>query len=136
MSEVFLGVIAVATALMALVQVGLVIGAIIAAKKAAEVAVRVEQAVARVEEATKPLIAHVDDLVLDTTESIAEVRAKIDRVERQALDVLARTDRAVHRVQDYLIAPARQGVALAAGARALFGALGAPLSRAFRSTVG
>jgi ElaB/YqjD/DUF883 family membrane-anchored ribosome-binding protein len=96
-------------------------------KKATEVA-------ARVEAAARPLIDHVDDLVVDTTESIAAVRAQIDRVEQQAMDVLARTDRAVHRVQDYLIAPARQGIALAAGARALFGALGAPLSRAFRST--
>jgi hypothetical protein len=126
MSEVFLGVIAVATGLMAIVQISLLIAALIAVKKAGEVA-------ARVEAAAKPLIDHVDDLVVDTTESIAAVRAQIDRVEQQALDVLARTDRAVHRVQDYLIAPARQGIALAAGARALFGALGAPLSRAFRS---
>jgi ElaB/YqjD/DUF883 family membrane-anchored ribosome-binding protein len=127
MSEVFLGVIAVATGLMALVQIAVLIAALIAVKKATEVA-------ARVEAAARPLIDHVDDLVVDTTESIAAVRAQIDRVEQQAMDVLARTDRAVHRVQDYLIAPARQGIALAAGARALFGALGAPLSRAFRST--
>jgi ABC-type transport system involved in cytochrome bd biosynthesis fused ATPase/permease subunit len=127
MSEVFLGVIAVATGLMALVQIAVLIAALIAVKKATEVA-------ARVEAAARPLIDHVDDLVVDTTESIAAGRAQIDRVEQQAMDVLARTDRAVHRVQDYLIAPARQGIALAAGARALFGALGAPLSRAFRST--
>ena len=129
MSEVFLGVIAVATGLMALVQIGIMIGAIIAVKRVTEVA-------SRVEEAARPLIAQANDLIADTTEGIAAVRGQIDRVERQALHVLTRTDQAVHRVQDYLLAPARQGMALAAGARALFGALGGPLSRAFRSTVG
>jgi len=129
MSDTFLGLIAVAAALMALAQIAVLVFVIIAMKRAREILVRIE-------DTARPLVAHVDDLVVDATESIAAVRSQIDRVEREALNVLTRTDHAVHRVQDYLLAPARQGIALAAGARALFGAFRAPLWRAFRSTIG
>ena len=128
MNEVFLGVIAVATLVMALIQVCLVIAGIIAVKRMHEMLLRVENTV-------KPVLAHVDDLVMDATASVAAVRVQIDRVEQQAVQVLKRTDQAVQRVQDYLVAPAREGMALAAGARALFGALGEPLIRAFRSAI-
>jgi hypothetical protein len=133
MSDVYLGVIAAATLVMALVQIGVLIAGVIAVKRMHKVLVRVEDSV-------RPVLAHVDDLVVDATESIAVVRAQLDRVERQTLHVLTRTDEAVQRVQHYLVAPAREGIALAAGARALFGAfqgpLIRPLIRAFRSAVG
>jgi hypothetical protein len=129
MSEVFLGVIAVAALVMALVQLCVLVAGIIAVKRMHEVLVRVE-------DAARPVLAHVDDLVVDATASIAAVRVQIDRVEQQAVQVLKRTDQAVQRVQDYLVAPARQGLALAAGARAAFGAFRGPLIRAFRSAIG
>src|SRR5262245_50957852 len=129
MSEVFLGVIAAATLIMALVQLGVVIAGIVAFK-------RMNEVIARVEESARPMLAHVDELVVDATESLAAVRAQLDRVERQTMHLLTSTDQAVNRVQNYLLAPAKQGIALAAGARALFGAFRGPLTRAFRSTVG
>jgi predicted PurR-regulated permease PerM len=129
MSEVFLGVIAVATLVMAVIQVCVVVAGIIAVKRMQEMLVRVEDAV-------KPVIAHVDDLVTDATASVAAVRVQIDRVEQHAVQVLKRTEQTVQRVQDYLVAPAREGMALAAGARALFGAFRTPIIRAFRSAIG
>jgi len=129
MSEVFLGMIAVATLVMALIQVCLVVAGIIAVK-------RMQETLLRFEDAVKPVLAHVDDLVLDATTSVAAVRVQIDRVEQQAVQVLKRTDQAVKHVHDYLVAPAREGMALAAGARALFGAFREPLIRAFRSAIG
>ena len=128
MSEVFLGVIAVATLVMALIQVCLVIAGIIAVKRMYDMLLRVENTM-------KPVLAHVDELVMDATASVAAVRVQIDRVEQQAVQVLKRTDQAVQRVQDYLVAPAREGMALAAGARAVFGAFREPLIRAFRSAI-
>jgi len=128
MSEVFLGVIAVATLVMALIQVCLVIAGIIAVKRMYDMLLRVENTM-------KPVLAHVDELVMDATASVAAVRVQIDRVEQQAVQVLKRTDQAVQRVQDYLVAPAREGMALAAGARAIFGAFREPLIRAFRSAI-
>jgi len=128
MSEVFLGVIAVATLVMALIQVCLVIAGIIAVKRMYDMLLRVENTM-------KPVLAHVDELVIDATASVAAVRVQIDRVEQQAVQVLKRTDQAVQRVQDYLVAPAREGMALAAGARAVFGAFREPLMRAFRSAI-
>ena len=129
MSEVFLGVIAVATLVMALVQVGVLVAGIIAVKRMNEVLVRVE-------DSARPVLAHVDDLVVDATASLAAMRAQLDRVERQAVHVLTRTDQAVQRVQEYVVAPAREGIALAAGARALFGAFRTPLIRVLRSALG
>jgi hypothetical protein len=129
MSDVYLGVIAAATVLMAVVQIGVLIAGIIAVKRMHEVLVRVEDSV-------RPVLAHVDELVVDTTESIAAVRAQLDRVERQTLHVLTRTDEAVQRVHTYLVAPAREAIALAAGARTLIGALRFPLIRALRSALG
>lgn len=129
MSDVYLGVIAAATLLMALVQIGVVVAGIIAVKRMHEVLVRVENS-------ARPVLAHVDELVVDATESIAVVRAQLDRVERQTLHVLTRTDEAVQRVQKYLVAPAREGIALAAGTRALFGAFRSPLLRVLRSALG
>jgi ElaB/YqjD/DUF883 family membrane-anchored ribosome-binding protein len=129
MSEVFLGVIAVATLVMALVQVGVLVAGVIAVKRMNEVLVRVE-------DSARPVLAHVDDLVVDATASLAAMRAQLDRVERQAVHVLTRTDQAVQRVQEYVVAPAREGIALAAGVRALFGAFRTPLLRVLRSALG
>jgi hypothetical protein len=129
MNEVFLGVIAVATLVMALVQVGVLVAGIIAVKRMNEVLVRVE-------DSARPVLAHVDDLVVDATASLAAMRTQLDRVERQAVHVLTRTDQAVQRVQEYVVAPAREGIALAAGARALFGAFRTPLLRVLRSALG
>jgi len=129
MSDVYLGVIAAATLVMALVQIGVLIAGVIAVKRMHKVLVRVEDSV-------RPVLAHVDDLVVDATESIAAVRVQLDRVERQTLQVLTRTDDAVQRVQKYLVAPAREGIALAAGARALVGGLRSPLLRVIRSALG
>ena len=129
MSEVFLGVIAAATLVMALVQLGVLVAGIIAVK-------RMNQVLVRVEDSARPVLAHVDDLVVDATASLAAVRAQLDRVEQQAVHVLTRTDQAVQRVQEYVVAPAREGIAIAAGARALFGAFRAPLIRVLRSAIG
>jgi hypothetical protein len=129
MSDVYLGAIAAATVLMALVQIGVLVAGIIAVK-------RMREALVRFEDSTRPMLAHVDDLVVDATESIAAVRAQLDRVEQQAVHVLTRTDEAVQQVRRYLVAPARQGIALAAGARALVGGLRSPLLRVLRSALG
>jgi hypothetical protein len=64
MSEVFLGVIAAATLLMALIQVGVLVAGILAVK-------RINEVLARVEESARPVLAHVDDLVVDATASLA-----------------------------------------------------------------
>jgi len=129
MTEVFLGVIAVATLVMALIQLGLVVGGIIAVK-------RVNEMLTRVETSAKPVLAHVDELILDTKASLAAARAQVDRVERQTLHVLTRTEQAVQRVEGYLVAPAREGIALVAGARALVSAFRMPLLRIIRSAIG
>ena len=129
MTEVFLGVIAVATLVMALIQLGLVVGGIIAVK-------RVNEMLTRVEASAKPVLAHVDELIVDTKASLAAARSQVDRVERQTLHVLTRTEQAVQRVEGYLVAPAREGIALVAGARALLSAFRMPLLRIIRSAIG
>jgi hypothetical protein len=129
MSDVYLGVIAAATLVMALVQLGVLIAGIMAIK-------RMNAALVRFEDSARPVLARVDTLVVDTTEAIAAARAQLDRVEQQAVHVLTRTDQAVQQVRHYLVAPAREGIALAAGARALVGGLRSPLLRVLRSALG
>jgi len=129
MSEVFLGVIAVATLIMALIQIGLVVGGIMAVK-------RVNEMLSRVEASAKPVLAHADELITDARASLAAARVQVDRVEQQTLHVLTRTEQAVQRVEGYLVAPAREGIALVAGARALVSAFRIPLLRVIRSAIG
>ena len=129
MSEVFLGVIAVATLIMALIQIGLVVGGIMAVK-------RVNEMLSRVEASAKPVLARADELITDARASLAAARVQVDRVEQQTLHVLTRTEQAVQRVEGYLVAPAREGIALVAGARALVSAFRIPLLRVIRSAIG
>jgi hypothetical protein len=111
-SEIFLGVIATATLIMAIIQVGLIIGGIILAK-------RVNAAVERIEEAAGPVVERLDQVTTEALASMAAARAQMERLEQTTTDMVERIDQAVHRVQSYVLAPARQGVALLAGARAV-----------------
>jgi hypothetical protein len=110
-SEIFLGVIAAATLIMAIIQVGLIIGGLILAK-------RVTAAVDRIEEASRPIIDRLDQVTTEALTSMAAARAQMERLEQMTTDMVDRVDQAAHRIQTYVLAPARQGIALLAGARA------------------
>jgi tetrahydromethanopterin S-methyltransferase subunit B len=110
-TEAFLGVIALATLITAIAQVGVLIAGLRLAR-------RVNAAVERIEDTTGPIVARVDELSAEALLSLAAARSQMDRLERMTEDVVNRIDETVRTWQTYVLKPARQGVALLAGARA------------------
>ena len=111
-----LGVIAVATMLMAAVQVGLVIAAIRLAKQVQELRAWIEVEI-------RPLVANLavaSNRAVRVTEVAVE---QIERVDRLFADLTRRVDEGSRLVQATLLAPLREGRALLAAVAAAIGAL-------------
>jgi hypothetical protein len=113
---VLLGVIAVATVLMAAVQVGLVIAAIRLARQVQELRVWVEVEI-------RPLMANLS-LASTKAVRVTEVAVEqIERVDRLFADLARRVDEGSRLVQATLLAPLREGRALLAAVAAALGAM-------------
>jgi len=110
-NEIYLAVIAAATLIMAIVQIGVIVVVVMLAK-------RVNAAVERIEGAAAPIAARLDEVATEALSSMAAARSQMDRLESMTVDVVNRVDQTVQRVQSYVLTPARQGMALMAGARA------------------
>ena len=112
-SEVFLGVIAVATLAMAIAQVGVFITASLLAR-------RVARLMDQVERELKPAFGHVNAIGRDASRAVALATAQVERADRLFSDLSQKIDETLATVQKSIIAPAREG-------RALFNALRAVL---------
>jgi ornithine cyclodeaminase/alanine dehydrogenase-like protein (mu-crystallin family) len=112
-SEVFLGVIAIATLAMAIAQVGVFIAAGLLAR-------RVARLMDQVERELKPTFGHVNAIGRDASRAVSLATAQVERADRLLSDLSKRIDETVATVQQSIIAPAREG-------RALFNALRAVL---------
>jgi hypothetical protein len=112
-SEVFLGVIAVATLAMAIAQVGVLIAAGFLAR-------RVARLMDHVERELQPAFGHVNAIGRDASRAVALATAQVERADRLFGDLSKRVDETLAAVQKSIVAPAREG-------RALFNALRAAL---------
>lgn len=121
---VFLGVIAMST-------LALAIGAIAAAVYAARAARRLERAIAELREDVRPLIARATIVTADAGRITALVAAQVERADALLGDLTRRMDDVVALVQNAVVTPAREGMAVLAALRAVFEAL-----RGFRSSRG
>lgn len=115
-SEVFLGVIAVATLVMAVVQVGLVVGLLRTSRQAQQILRTVQQDV-------RPLIAKAATIADEASRTAAIATAQAEKVDRLVTDLARRVDETSAVVQKAIVIPAREGVALVAGLRAGLAAL-------------
>jgi hypothetical protein len=115
-SEVFLGVIAVATLVMAVVQVGVIIGLMRTARQAQEVLNTVQQEV-------RPLIAKASAVADEAMRTATLATAQAQKVDRLVTDLGRRVDETADAVQQAIITPAREGMALVAGLKAGLAAL-------------
>ncbi len=113
---VFLGVIAVAVLVMAMLQVGAVV-------YAARLARRVEAVVARLERDVQPSVERLNALSGDAARATALAAAQVERVDRLLDQFSGRADRAMTSVQRAIDAPQREATALVAGVRAAVTAL-------------
>lgn len=115
-SEVFLGVIAVATALMALMQIGTLV-------VLARVALQVRDVVSTLNQDIRPLIARAGAIADEAQKTATIAAAQAQKIDRLVTDLARRVDETSLVVQQAIIKPAREGMAIVAALKAGFGAL-------------
>lgn len=113
-SGFFLGVIAAATLVMALIQVGLGIAALRLAKQAREAAASVQRDV-------RPLLARANTIAEDASRTMSLATAQAQKVDTLVTDLSRRVEETSAIVQQAIVTPAREGLALVAGIKAAFG---------------
>ena len=115
-SDLSLGVIAVATLVMAFIQVAAIIAALRLARQAQQVIQSVQQDV-------RPLIARANAMADEASRAIALATAQAQKVDRLVTDLSRRVDETAGVLQEAIITPAREGLAIVAALKAGFGAL-------------
>ncbi len=115
-SAVFLGVIAVATLVMAGIQISVVLAA-------ARLARRLDQTVARLERDVEPIITRATVVSEEAARAASMVADQVERADAMLADLGRRVDDTVTLVQAAVVTPAREGLALVAGIRAALRAL-------------
>ncbi len=110
-AEIFLGIIALATLLMAIVQVGVIVFALRVAK-------RVDRLADQVEHEIKPLLANLTEVSQNAVRASALAVAQVDRADRLFATVTERVDETFTLVQAAIVTPVREGRAIAAAVRA------------------
>ena len=115
MNDVFLGIIAVAVAVMAVTQVGAII-------VAARLAKRMDRIASQIEHDIKPVFQNLNALTAEAARTIAMAATQVERADRMFEDLSQRIDRTLNALQNRVLGPAREGAALLAGLRAALGA--------------
>lgn len=110
-SSVFLGVIAGATLLMALIQIGAIIAVLKIAKQAQDVLASVQRDV-------KPLIARAGEIADEASKTAALATAQAQKVDTLVTDLTRRVDETSALVQQAIVTPAREGMAVVAAIKA------------------
>ena len=115
-SQAFLGVIAVATAVMAIMQIGTVV-------VLARVAAQVRDVVSTVNQDIRPLIARASAVAEEAQKTATLATAQAQKIDRLVTDLARRVDDTSIVIQQAIIKPAREGMAIVAALKAGLGAL-------------
>jgi hypothetical protein len=115
-SEVFLGIIAVATLAMAIVLVGVLVAA-------SRLARRVGRILDQLEPELQPLFNHLNAIGRDASRAAALATAQVERVDRLFGDLAQRLDQTLRSYQMVLDLPAREGRAILSALAAAFQAM-------------
>jgi hypothetical protein len=115
-NEIFLGVIALATLIMALIQVGAIVFA-------ARLGRQVQQLMTTVQQDVRPLIARANAIAEEASKTATLATAQAQKIDRLVTDLSRRVDDTSTIVQQAIIGPAREGLALVAALKAGFAAL-------------
>lgn len=107
----FLGAIAVAVVVMALIQVGAII-------YAARLAKRIDALMARLEHDVQPMLERLTTMSNEAARAATLAAQQVERVDRTMSLLGNRVDKAFGGVQRAIVKPAREGVALAAAVKA------------------
>jgi hypothetical protein len=115
-SPAFLAVIAVSTAVMAVMQIGAFV-------VLARVAVQVRDIVATLQTDVRPLIGRASQIAEEASRTAAIATAQAEKIDRLVTDLTRRVDETSVVVQQAIITPAREGMAIVAALKAGLGAL-------------
>ncbi len=110
--ELFLGIIAFAVVVMAAIQVAAIIAGVRLAR-------RVEQLATQLDQEIKPLIANLSALSSEAARAAALAARQAERLDRVFGEMIDRVDKTLAAAQEFVTGPARQGMAILAGVRAL-----------------
>ena len=116
---IFLGIIAVATVVMALIQVGAAIALM-------RVAAQAQSTLAIVQRDVQPLIAKANEVAGEASKTMTLATAQAEKVDRLVTDLTKRIDETSVVVQQAIVTPAREGMAIVSGIKAALGALRRP----------
>jgi hypothetical protein len=114
-SVVFLGIIALSTLMMAVIQVGAII-------YSARLARRIETLLGRLENDIKPMLDRLTTISTEAARMSALATAQVERVDQLFADVQQRTEQIMTVVQQAIVTPAREGAALFSALRSTFAA--------------
>ena len=115
-AELFLGIIAVATLVMALIQVGAIIAAALLGR-------RMQQMITTLQEEIRPLLARANSVAEEASKTAAIATAQAQKIDRLVTDLTRRVDETSVVVQEAVVTPARETLALVAGLKAGLAAL-------------
>ena len=115
-NQVFLGIIAVSTALMALTQIGAIV-------VLARVAAQVRDVVTTLQQDIRPLIARATVIADEAQKTATLATAQAQKIDRLVTDLTRRVDETSAIIQQAIVTPAREGMALFAAFKAGLAAL-------------
>jgi len=115
-TEFAIWIIAGATVLMALIQLSAMVSA-------ARLAAQVQQLVATVQQEIRPLIQRANGIADEASKTATLASAQAQKIDRLVTDLTRRVDETSKVVQEAIITPAREGLALVAGVKAGLAAL-------------
>ena len=116
LSQAFLGVIAVSTALMGIMQV-------VAFVALARVARQVRDVIGTLQQDVRPLIARANAIADEASKTAALATVQAQKIDRLVTELTQRVDDTSAIVQQAIITPAREGLAIVAALKAGLAAL-------------
>jgi hypothetical protein len=115
-TNIWLGIIAVATLLMALIQVGIIVAGAILARRVGALSTKVEREL-------QPLMERVNAIGADAARISALATQQVERADALFADVTRRVDTTLAVVQNAVVAPAREGMAIVSALKATVSAV-------------
>ena len=110
--ELFLGIIAFAVVMMAAIQVAAIIAGIRLARRVDELATKIDHDI-------KPLIANLSALSSEAARAASLAAKQAERLDRVFGEMVERVDETLAAAQAFVTGPARQGMAIMAGVKAV-----------------
>jgi hypothetical protein len=110
--ELFLGIIAFGVVVMAAIQVAAIFAGLRLARRVDELATQMDQEI-------KPLIANLSALSSEAARAAALAAKQAERLDRVFGEMVERVDKTLEAAQEFVTGPARQGMAIMAGVKAV-----------------